>query len=169
MTHYRRLSLICSTLFLGMTSAQTTASNQTKLLLDGRDLGTVSYTLSGGQLMLPLTAFASLGWKPLLDPYNKVVDLAGCVRVKTTSREAYLIGGPNVIGVKTVGALQPLPVAAQLRQGSYYLPAKALASYLQYTVVFDKAVGQVRFTTPTDPAKIMPTTEACLRNIAGGS
>ncbi|TDE84593.1 MULTISPECIES: hypothetical protein [Deinococcus] len=69
----------------------------------------------------------------------------------------------------SLNVLQPLPVAAQLRQSSYYLPAKALASYLQYTVVFDKAGGQLRFATPTDPVKITPTTEACLRNITGGS
>lgn len=115
---------------------------------------------------MPLTAFASLGWKPVLDPYNKVVDLAGCVRVKTTSREAYLIGGPSVIGVESASALQPLPVAPQFRQGSSYLPAKALASYLQYTVVFDKAGGQLRFSTPTNPAKMTPITEACLGNIS---
>ncbi|WP_216329396.1 hypothetical protein [Deinococcus aestuarii] len=167
MTHSARLSLMCAALFLGLSHAQTSSSTQVKLLLDGRDLGRFSYSILGGQLTLPLTAFASLGWRPVLDPYNRVVDLAGCVRVKTTGREAYLIGGPGVIGVKTVSALQPLPVAVQLRQGSYYLPAKALASYLQYTVVFDKQGGQVRFTTPTDPAKITPITEACLKTING--
>lgn len=139
MTHFARLGLVGSALFLGITSAQTTAPYQTRLLLDGRDLGTVSYTISGGQLLLPLTALASLGWHPVLDPYNQVVDLAGCVRVKTTGREAYLIGGPSVISVKSVSALPPLPVAPQLRQGNSYLPVKALASNLQYTVVLDKA------------------------------
>lgn len=163
------LSLLCSTLLLGTAFAQPTTSNQTRLLLDGRDLGTVSYTLSGGHTLLPLTAFAALGWTPLLDSHNQVVDLAGCVRVRTTGREAYRIGGPGVIGVRSASALRPLPVAPQLRQGHFYLPAKALASYLQYTVVFDKAGGQLRFSTPTDPAKINPTTEACLRNVTGGS
>ncbi|UQN08558.1 hypothetical protein [Deinococcus sp. QL22] len=80
------LSLLCSTLLLGTTFAQLATSNQTRLLLDGQDLGTVSYTLSGGHVLLRLTAFASLGWTPVLDPHNKVVDLAGCVRVRTTGR-----------------------------------------------------------------------------------
>lgn len=150
---------------LSVTPAQAQSSVPQVLVLNGRELGAFPVVISGGRLLLPLPAFASLGWRPVLDPHNGVVDLAGCLRVRTKGRELYLIGGPGVSGVRTASALPPLPVAAQSREGRVFLPAGALAAFLGYGVTFDKAAARVQFTAPSDPARLNPTSEACLRNI----
>ncbi|MBB5233640.1 stalk domain-containing protein [Deinococcus budaensis] len=169
MTRLVRFGLIASVLWLGLTPAPPRAQSadmpQVRVLLNSRELGAFPAAISGGRLLLPLPAFASLGWRPLLDPHNGVVDLAGCLRVRTTGREVFLIGGPGVIGVRTASALEPLPVAAQSRGGRTFLPAGALAAFLGYAVTFDRGAARVRFTLPGDPAKLDPVSEACLRNI----
>lgn len=143
-------------------SAQAQTITPATFILDGRDLGQTTVYLSGGQLMLPLTAFAQLGWKPLLDTDNHLIDLAGCLRVSTMKPNMWLMGGPASVGVRSASALAPLPVGAQFRGGRWYLPARAVAGQLLYNVTFDKASARVEVKKPSDPAKINPTVEACL-------
>lgn len=148
-----------------MASAQ--APSAVKLTVDGREMGQTTAYISHNQLMLPLTAFAQLGWKPLLDPDNHLIDLAGCLRVSTVQPKMWLTGGPPKVGVASASALAPLPVGAEQRSGRWYLPAKAVAGQLLYTVTFDKTNARVDVKKPSDPSKINPVVEACLRNIAG--
>ena len=67
------------------------------LTVDGREVGPVPAHLSGSHLMLPLTAFASAGFRPLLDTENGLVDLAGCLRVSLGSPRRCQTGGPAVV------------------------------------------------------------------------
>jgi len=63
----RRTSL--AALLLAFYSASAQAQRpQVHLSLDGRAFGTFPALMSDGTLRLPLSAFASLGWRPLLDP-----------------------------------------------------------------------------------------------------
>ncbi len=147
--------------------AQPVVVSDVKLVYDGQEIGQTTAFISGGQLMLPLTAAAQMGWKPLLDTENHIVDLAGCLRVSTTQPKMWAIGSPPSLGVHQASALARLPVSAEFRGGRWYIPAKAVAGQLLYTVTFDKASSRVDIKKPTDPAKINPNVEACLRNIEG--
>lgn len=147
--------------------AQPVVVSDVRLVYDGRELGQTTAFVSGGQLMLPLTAFATLGWKPLLDTENGIVDLAGCLRVSTSSRKMWLIGHPPTLGVHSASRLPDLPALLEFRAGRWYVPAKALAGQLLYNVTFDKANARVDIKKPTDPIKINPNVEACLRNVMG--
>ena len=160
----KRIFPLLAALFLASAQAQNTTP--ATFTLDGRTLGQTTVYVSGGQLMLPLTAFAQLGWKPLLDTDNSLIDLAGCLRVSTVRPNMWLIGGPSHIGVSSASALAPLPVNAQFRGGRWYLPARAVAGQLLYTVTFDKANARVDVKKPADLAKINPTVEACLLGLS---
>ena len=142
---------------------------QVQLLLDGRNLGAFPVVAEGGTLRLPLSAFAALGWRPLLDRYQNVIDLGGCLRLKTSGRDAFLIGGPATIGVRTVSQIEPLGADVQRRGGLTYLPAKSVLGFLQYAVTFDKAQARVEVRSPARPEELNPTQEFCLLNLRSGS
>lgn len=161
--------LLLAALALAPAQARPAPDMTLTLTVDGREVGPVPAHLSGSHLMLPLTAFASAGFRPLLDTENGLVDLAGCLRVSLGSPRRWQTGGPAVVGVASAARLPDLPLVAERRAGRWYLPAKSTLQPLQYTVTFDKASGRVDLKSPTDPQRINPVTEACLLNLSGRS
>ena len=154
---------------LSLANAGAQSVSNVTLSLNGRELGPTTAYLSAGRLMLPLTAFATVGWKPLLDTENGIVDLAGCLRIGLNRPKMWLIGGVPTLGVQSASVLALSPVNAQFRAGHWYLPVQAVANQMLYTVNFDKANLRVNIRKPTDPAKINPNVEACLQNVAGNN
>lgn len=171
----RASTLLMQALLFGLSftlaDAQTNAAATPRLTLqfNGQNGGNYPYLVSGGVLMLPLNAFAAVGWRPLLDRERRIIDLAGCFRINTYNRSTSLIGGPASLGVVVVSQADPLPTSPLLRNGIYFVPAKAVFSWLRYGVVFDGNNKTLTVSPPSDPAQLTPTQEMCLTHISDQS
>lgn len=163
----RMKQLITAFALLTLNTAGAQVISEVQLRKNGQELGQTTAYLLDGHIMLPLTAFATMGWKPLLDTDNHIVDVAACLRISLVKRKMWLIGSPPTLGVHSASPIAELPTPPQLRAGRWYLPAKAVLNQLQHTVIFDKATGRLNVIQPTDPPKINPNVEACLANLPG--
>ena len=153
------------TLFLSTTvQAQT---GHTSVGLDGRDIGTFPYLMSNGYLMLPLSAFVGLGWKPVLDPFHQTIDVLDCFRLDIADTDVYFFGGPPALGLLRAEKLENLPKDIQFVEGFYYLPVRPVLKFLNYDVTFDITTDQVQITSPSDLSRLTPTQENCLLNLDG--
>lgn len=98
----------------------------------------VSYLISGGRIYIPVESMRHFGWSPLLDDFNHIVDIGGCLRISLVKNTIYRIGTANVSGVRGVAELANVPVVIRSPTGSYYIALSSISSYLAYSVILDK-------------------------------